>query len=128
MKKTIFLSMAMAFVTFTAFAQENAAVASHGQMQSKMTVEERAKRQTDRITAVAQLSTDQYNKVLAINKDFAAQKDALRASATQGDDMKAKFKALTEKQDAAVKAVLTADQYAKVEAARKEHQGAPKGE
>jgi protein CpxP len=128
MKKTLFLSMAMAFVTFTAFAQENAAAAPHGQMQGKMTVEERAKRQTDRINATAQLSTDQYNKVLEINKNFAGQKDALRASGTQGEDLKAKFKALSEQQEAAVKAVLTADQYAKVQAARKEHQTAPRGE
>jgi len=128
MKKTLFLSMAMAFVTFTAFAQENAAAAPHAQMQGKMTVEERAKRQTDRINATAQLSTDQYNKVLEINKNFAGQKDALRASGTQGEDLKAQFKALNDKQEAAVKAVLTADQYAKVQAAKKEHQGAPRGE
>jgi hypothetical protein len=126
MKKTIFLSAAMAFVTFGAFAQQTTTPAAgtatpkrEGQMPGG-TVEERAKRQADHINSVAKLSTDQYAKVLEISKKFSAQKDALRSSGIQRDDPK--FKALNEQEEAQLKTVLTADQYSKVMAARMERQ------
>jgi len=124
MKKTIFLSMAMAFVTITAFAQEQMAGApkSHG------TVEERAKRQADKINGAAQLSTDQYAKVLEITKNFVGQRDALKASGAQGDDMRDKFRALSKQEEEQLKKVLTPDQLAKVEAMKKEQHEGHRGE
>ena len=129
MKKTIILTVAMALTTFGAFAQQattpgTATPKGDAQMRGG-TVEDRAKRQADHLNSIAQLSTDQYAKVLAINKDFGSQKEALRNSGVKRDDPK--FKALSDQEEAQLKAVLTADQWAKVVAARKEHE-AHKGE
>jgi periplasmic protein CpxP/Spy len=126
MKKTIILSMAMAFATFGAFAQESAAPGAatpQGQMKPRGTVEERAKVQADRINATAQLSTDQYAKVLELTKSSITQREAIRASGAQGDDMKAKMKDLRTQDEAKLKAILTPEQYEKVQTARKEAQG-----
>jgi hypothetical protein len=129
MKKTIILSVAMALATFGAFAQQTttpgtATPKGEGQMHGA-TVEERAKRQTDHINSIAQLSTDQYAKVLEINIKFGAQKDVLRNSGVKREDPK--FKALNEQEETELKAVLTPEQFAKVVAARKERE-AHKGE
>ena len=97
MKKTIILSAAMAFATFGAFAQQSAtpgAATPNSKMAPRATAEERAKAQADKINAVAQLSPDQYNKVLEVTKNSVAQRDALRKSGGEGDDVKAKFKAM----------------------------------
>ena len=126
MKKTIILSAAMAFATFGAFAQQSAAPGAatpKSQMAPRATAEERAKAQADKINAVAQLSPDQYNKVLEVTKNSVAQRDALRKSGAEGDDMKAKFKALKEQEETQLKAILTPDQYNKVAESRKQHEG-----
>jgi hypothetical protein len=126
MKKTIILSVAMAFATFGAFAQEANSSATQQQphaARTQGTVDERAKGQVDRINSAVQLSADQYTKVLDLTKNFIGQKDALRASGAQGDDMKAKMKTLKEQESAQLKAILTPDQFAKLQAAKKEYEG-----
>lgn len=118
MKKTIVLGLAMTLATFGAFAQESKTAAAP---KGKPTAEERAKRQADKINETAQLSADQYNKVLAITKDFATQREALRSSGAQGDDFAAKRKAIEQKEEAQLKTVLTPAQMEKVRAAMKEN-------
>jgi protein CpxP len=125
MKKTIILSAAMAFATFGAFAQEanGTATPQTHPVKSMASVEDRAKAQVDRINTTIQLTPEQHAKVLDITKNFIGQKDALRAGGAQGEDMKAKFKALREQEEAQLKAVLTPEQFAKLQGARKDHQG-----
>ena len=125
MKKTIVLGVAMTLATFGAFAQENSAATPP---KGRPTVEERAKRQADKINETAQLSADQYNKVLAIVKDFAAQREALRSSGAQGDDLSAKRKTIDQQEEAQLKTVLTPAQMEKVRAAKKAHMENRKGE
>jgi hypothetical protein len=120
MKKTIFLSIAMAFVTMATFAQEQNSGAPR---QPRGTAEERAKRNADHINAVATLSTDQYAKVLEISKNFVAQRDALKASGATGDDMRDKFKALGKQEEEQLRKVLTPEQMEKVTAAKRDHEG-----
>ena len=122
MKKTIILSAAMAFATFGAFAQEAGTATPHP-TKVQGAVEDRAKSQVEKINGMVQLSPDQYTKVMDVIKNSISQKDALRSSGTQGEDMKAKFKALREEEQAKLKAILTPEQFAKLEAAKKEHQG-----
>lgn len=122
MKKTIILSAAMAFATFGAFAQE-AGTATPRPARVQGTAEDRAKAQVDKINATVQLSADQLTKVTDVIKNSIAEKDALRSSGAQGEDMKAKFKAIRDKEQAQLKAILTPEQFGKLEAARKEHQG-----
>ena len=122
MKKTIFLSLAMAFVTIASFAQEKTSGAPKG----RPTVEERAKRQTDRINATATLTPDQYNKVLEIVKNFVGQREAVRA-AGQSEENKAKFKALGKEEEEQIKKVLTPAQFEKVQAAKKAQQEGGEG-
>ena len=131
MKKTIFLSAVMAFTSFGAFAQESAAPGAatpKSQMAPRGTAEERAKAQADKINAIAQLTPDQYNKVLEVTKNSVTQRDAIRKSGAEMDDMKAQMKSLKDQEDAKLKAILTPDQYNKVVESRKQQHEGHKGE
>ncbi len=125
MKKTIILSAAMAFATFGAFAQQANITATQQPhpVRAQGSVEDRAKNQVDRMSATVQLTPEQYTKVMEVTKNFIGQRDALRTSGSQGDDMKAKFKALKEQEETQLKAILTPDQFTRLVAARKEHEG-----
>lgn len=125
MKKTIILSAAMAFATFGAFAQQANGTATPKQatMQPQTSVEDRAKRQVDKMSAAVQLTPEQYMKVMDLTKNFIGQRDALRASGAQGDDMKAKFTALRQQEETQLKTILTPDQFTKLQEARKNHEG-----
>ena len=125
MKKTIILSVAITFASFGAFAQQAASPAAPGsQMQAKphASVEERAKSQADKINSMANLSPDQYSKVLEVIKNSITQRDAIRASSTPGEDTKVKLKALREQGEAQMKTILTPEQFEKVQAERKASQ------
>ena len=126
MKKTIILSAAMAFATFGAFAQEtktttttNTTTTKTETVKPQMSTEDRAKRQADKINAAVQLNAVQYAKVLEVTKNFIGQKEALKTSGAPGEDMKAKFRELGQKEEEQLKSILTADQFAKLQAARK---------
>jgi len=112
----------MALATSGLIAHElSTAPVVQGQNRPQGTVEERAKRQADALNATAQLSPDQYGKVLEIKKSTISQREALRNGGGQGDDLKAKFKALGDQEDKQLKAVLTPDQYTKYLAAKEAH-------
>lgn len=49
----------------------------------QLSVEERAAKATDKLNQIVSLSPEQYQKVLAINKDFFVKRDALRAEIQQ---------------------------------------------
>ena len=121
MKKTIILSAAMAFASFGAFAQESNGTATPQvhPTRTQGTVEERAKSQVDRISSTVQLTPDQYTKVLDVTKNFIGQRDAIRTSGAPSDDMKAKMKALREQEETQLKGILTPEQFAKLQDARK---------
>jgi len=121
MKKTIILSMAMAFATFVAFAQESAAPQT--QMKPRGTVEERVKSQVDRMNAALQLTPAQYTKVTELIKNSITQRDAVKASGATGEEMKSKMKALKEQEQAQMKTILTPEQFEKLQSSRREHEG-----
>jgi hypothetical protein len=126
MKKTIFLSCAMAFTTIAGFAQQAGAPGPKGGQ--TVSVDERAKQQTDKLSAAVQLSPDQYTKVLEAMKNYMTQRQALRANGAMGDDAKAKMKALNEERDAKMKTILSADQWKKAEEMRQEMHEQHKGQ
>ena len=125
MKKTIILSAAMAFATFGAFAQQANTAAPSQAKAAKIvgTVEERAKIQVDKLNGIAQLTPDQYTKVLDLTKTVITKKDQLRASGDQGDDRRAQLKSLRDQEESQLKAILTPEQFAKIQAARKSQEG-----
>jgi hypothetical protein len=113
------------FVTSGAFAQQTTttpgtATPKGGAQAHTATVEEKAKHHTDHINSIAQLSADQYAKVLAIVRYFGARKEALIDSAVKRDDPQ--YQVLHDQEQAQLKEVLTPDQFAKVQAVRKEHE------
>jgi hypothetical protein len=114
MKKTIIVTILMAFAVSGTFAQ--AAAAPNGQKGAHLSVDERAKKQTDHINEVAKLSTDQYAKVLEINKNFMTQRDALGANPDN-----AKLDALRKDKNDKIKAVLTPDQQKALQESNKNH-------
>ena len=95
-----------------------------------MSAQERAKDATDKINATAQLSKDQYTKVLDVNTNFFTQREALRASGGQDDDTRVKMKELAKDRETKLKAILSPEQWQKVQDARKQQQPqrAPGGE
>lgn len=127
MKKTLFLCAVIALVTSSLFARElRITPIAQGRSMQQGTVEERARKQTDAMNATAQLTPEQYKKVMDIKKNFIGQRDAVRKSGAQGEDLRAKFKAIGEQEDAQLKGVLTPEQYAKVQAAKQERHNSPR--
>jgi|GEM_PF-3014470 Spy/CpxP family protein refolding chaperone len=86
-----------------------------------MTPEQRAKRETDQINALAPLG-DAFTKVLDVNTQAAKKRESIMNGAKRSDmteDQKAQLKALNESHKKDLKAAMGADLYAKYEAARK---------
>ena len=70
------------------------------------------------------LSADQQAKVSSINSEFKTKMETLRSNSTLSQDEKREqFKKLAESHKTSLKAVLTQEQIAKMEAARKNHKG-----
>ncbi|MGV3503927.1 MAG: hypothetical protein ACO1O1_09465 [Adhaeribacter sp.] len=89
-----------------------------GQRQGQGTPEERAGRMTEAMTKQFNLTADQSSKIKPILLARAAEQTELRKKYQGGDRKVAmeEFKKLSEKYNAQIKAVLTAEQYAKYEA------------
>lgn len=104
---------------------------------SPMDPASRAKMETQRMTESLGLNADQAKAVEAINTQYAAKQNELMTAMrpqdgsrpSDADRTKAmeQMKALTDAKDAALKKVLTADQYTKYAASRKEGRGGPGG-
>ena len=70
------------------------------------------------------LTSDQQAKVTSINNEFKSKMETLRSNSTLSQDEKrGQFKKLAESHKTSLKAVLTQEQVAKMEAARKNHKG-----
>ena len=70
------------------------------------------------------LTAEQQAKVTSVNSEFKTKMESLRSNSTLSQDEKREqFKKLAESHKTSLKAVLTQEQIAKMEAARKNHKG-----
>jgi len=84
------------------------------------TPEQMAKRQTDMIKEAAGTDDATTAKVDAINLKYAKETAALREKTTDREALREPMKELRDKREAELKAILTPDQWAKVQAAQEE--------
>lgn len=94
-------------------------VTANGQPQNR-TPEERAKRQTDLIVEATGCDAATKAKVEAISLKYAKEMSALFEKNQDRSALREPMRQLREKQDADLKGVLTADQYAKYQAKQEE--------
>jgi Spy/CpxP family protein refolding chaperone len=80
-----------------------------------LTPQQRADKQTTMMQKNLSLSDDQVTKVKQVNLDYWTQVDKLRSNNTNQQDMHTQMKTLRDKRDADLKAVLTPDQYTKMQ-------------
>lgn len=118
--KKIVLFMAMTVLATGAISAKAALTSvEQGPGQGPATPEERAERQTRMLTEHLSLSADQTAKVKPIILARINEQSSLREKMQEGGDRQAmmgEFRKLNEKYNAQIKAVLTAEQYAKYEA------------
>ena len=108
--KRIVIGTALALLTLSA---------AQAQSKSRHTPEERAKAHTERMVKDLGLDADQTAEVEAINLKYAKQGDELRSQRqAQATDMKGKGAEMQDARMAEFKAVLTPEQYQKLEAAQ----------
>jgi len=107
-KLLVILFAIMMGVSVAAQANEG----KHGK--GHQTPEERAKKQTEMMKQQLQLNETQATQVEQINAKYAAQSDQLK------QEVKDKMKAQGSQKNAELKAVLTPEQYAKLEQIRKD--------
>ena len=112
--------VAMAFIA--AFMFVCAPTFAQGKMQQK-TPEERAKMMTDKMKTELTLTDDQYQKVQAINLDFATKSKDLRKDGADKGSWAEKMKPLDEERTTALKGVLTPDQFTKYESMKNSMKG-----
>lgn len=110
---TIGLGMVIA-LSSTTFAQDRQDKENRPTKEEKknMSVEERAKHKTDRMTKQLELSEDQAKQVYDINLDFEKENKALKAEAKKIKE-KSKAKRLARKTE--IEKILTPEQQAKVD-------------
>ena len=77
MKKLVFSALLLASLPAGIFAQSATFGVSTQQQPVSADVEARAKDATDRLNNVVQLSSDQYNQVLQVNRRYLAQPQAM---------------------------------------------------
>lgn len=90
-------------------------ITANGQPQNR-TPEERAKRQTDMIVEATGCDAATKTKVEAISLKYAKEMTALFEKGQDREAMREPLKELRDKQEAELKGVLTADQFAKYKA------------
>jgi len=133
MRKSVFLMFAMIITSAAVMAQSDdnpppAGAAQHAS-RPRMSATDRAKDATDKINATAQLSKEQYAKVLDVNTNFFTQREALRGNGGQAsEDAPVKIKELAKDRETKLKAILTPEQWQKVQDARKQQQPHQGGE
>ncbi len=139
MKKTLFATLILCVVSVATFAQKgqgrgqgrgqaqaqgnvnHAPGAKHGERGPKLTLEERAAKQTEHLNQIVGLSADQASKVATINKSYIEKIQAIRkgkkGEMTEAD--KTAIKDLQKQRHAEVKSVLTPEQIEKWKAHHK---------
>lgn len=111
--------------TLLAFFAVNTLSAQRGQQ--KMTAEQHAEKQTERMVEQLALTENQANQVAALNLKYAKKKEGLKATADENTDRKAAMKQMRDAQDAELKGILNAEQLTKYETMRAEKKGRKKG-
>lgn len=91
------------------------------------TPEERATKQTERLTKQLELTEDQATKITAINLSYAEKKATAKAATTDKEASKAANKTLKAEQAEAIKAVLTPEQLTKYNEKGARKKGRKKG-
>jgi hypothetical protein len=82
---------------------------------------------TDRMNQTAQLTPDQYAKVLQINKDYQTQREAFGSPKEMTDEQRNQMRAAAKDREAKIKAVLTPEQWQKVHDSKMRPQGGHPG-
>ena len=100
MKKIIFLTIALGFISVGTFAQASITM---GGGQPAANVQAEAKQATDKLSNLVNLTQDQYNQVMQVNKNFFSQRSAA------GNGRPAAR--LSAERDQQLKGILTADQW-----------------
>jgi protein CpxP len=113
-RKLFLVSSFIWMMVFTACAQ------SPQGGRPNFTPEDMAKRQTEMIKQAAGLDDATTAKVDVINLKYAKEQATLREKTPDREARREPQKALNDKRDAELKTVLTADQFAKVQAANEE--------
>lgn len=88
----------------------------------KLSPEEMAQKQTERLSEALELSETQYSQVYNIALEFLNKKEALRENSTDREAMRESSKQLREEEKTALKAVLTEAQIVKLDAMKEEMQ------
>lgn len=119
--KKIFVPIA-SFIVLLMFTPEVFAQQGQGgQGRGNMNPKEMAKRQTDQMNENLDLTADQLPKVEALNLKYADKfMTARNESAGDRDAMRSTMMAINKEKDVELKKILTADQWTKWEAWRKE--------
>ena len=113
--KSIFAGIFIVFASMTSFGQET---------EQKMTVEERAANQTERLSTELSLTEDQKAKIAEINLGIVTKNDAIRNNATMTEELKREsIKGNNDARRSQYSTVLTPEQlvkYDEMEKAQKE--------
>ena len=91
----------------------------------RLTPEQRVERQTARLTEELSLTEDQAARLKAVNLEFAEKRHAMREVARE--ERRAEAEGMRAKHDAAVKGILTAEQFANYEKLMDERASKRKG-
>jgi hypothetical protein len=114
MKKILFVATALVFASPTLFAQSvNGNVGISTGQAVNPAAESQAKDATDKLNNVVQLSSDQYNQVLQVNRNYFNRPASPvgRGAARQGYG-----------RESQLKSILTSDQWQRYEAAKQQGQ------
>ncbi len=88
-----------------------------------MNPEEKAQKKTERMIEALGLSETQANQIYSINLEYDQKRKSLFEGSTDKEAVKAQMKELKQSQKAAIGAVLTTEQTAKMEALKSERRG-----
>lgn len=100
----------------------SASLFAQDKMQHK-TPEERAKMMSDKMKTELTLTDEQYQKVQAINLDFATKTKDIKKEGADKSTWAEKIKPLEEERTTALKGILTPEQFTRYEARKEEMKG-----
>jgi hypothetical protein len=111
MKKNIILTIAVAFMSVCSFAQSKPAAKTA----ITPAIEKQAKEATEKLKEQVSLTSDQYKKVMDINKDFYGQIEGMKGDGKPlAEDVKIKIRAMAQVRQDQINSLLTADQLDKL--------------
>lgn len=117
--KRINLKMMLSLAAMTVIMLISTASFAQDKMPHK-TPEERAKMMSDKMKTELSLTDDQYQKVQAINLDFANKTKDIKKDGADKAGWAEKMKPLDEERTTSLKGVLTPDQFTKFESMKKD--------